>query len=165
MPQPKLNVLITGTSTGIGRLTAIAVAQAGHYVFASMRDRDGKNLHAAEELLGLARRDGLGIEVIDLDVTKPESVSTAIQACLHDPANYRQIERCQQISGRVIQKSLLPEFHLLAALNHQSHARLVRDRGRSGGRCVAMECQARNIRGLRFRRASERGNLADQLRA
>jgi NAD(P)-dependent dehydrogenase (short-subunit alcohol dehydrogenase family) len=79
MPQPKLNVLITGTSTGIGRLTAIAVAQAGHYVFASMRDRDGKNLHAAEELLGLARRDGLGIEVIDLDVTKPESVSTAIQ--------------------------------------------------------------------------------------
>jgi len=79
MPQPKLNVLITGTSTGIGRLTAIAVAQAGHYVFASMRDRDGKNLHAAEELRELARRDGLGIEVIDLDVTEPESVSTAIQ--------------------------------------------------------------------------------------
>lgn len=26
-----LNVLITGTSSGIGRLTALAVAQAGHY--------------------------------------------------------------------------------------------------------------------------------------
>lgn len=79
MTQSKLNVLVTGTSSGIGRLTAIAIAQAGHYVFASMRDRHGKNLHAAQELLELARRNDLGIEVIDLDVTKPESVSSAIQ--------------------------------------------------------------------------------------
>lgn len=79
MTQSKLNVLITGTSSGIGRLTAIAIAQAGHYVFASMRDRHGKNLHAAQELLELARRNDLGIEVIDLDVTKAESVSSAIQ--------------------------------------------------------------------------------------
>lgn len=79
MPQPKFNVLITGTSTGIGRLTAIAVARAGYYVFSSMRDCGGKNLQAAEEMLELARREGLGLEVIDLDVTEPESISSAIQ--------------------------------------------------------------------------------------
>jgi NAD(P)-dependent dehydrogenase (short-subunit alcohol dehydrogenase family) len=79
MSQTKLNVLITGTSTGIGRLTAIAVAQAGHYVFASMRDSGGKNLHAAQELQELAQRDSLGLEVVDLDVTEPESVSSALQ--------------------------------------------------------------------------------------
>ncbi len=47
-----------------------------------MRDRHGKNLPAAQELLGLAQRDDLEIEVIDLNVTKPESVSEAIQGIL-----------------------------------------------------------------------------------
>jgi NAD(P)-dependent dehydrogenase (short-subunit alcohol dehydrogenase family) len=79
MPQLKLNVLITGTSTGIGRLTAIEVARAGHSVFASMRECEGKNRHAATEILELASREGLSIEVIDLDVTRPESISSAIQ--------------------------------------------------------------------------------------
>jgi NAD(P)-dependent dehydrogenase (short-subunit alcohol dehydrogenase family) len=79
MSQTKLNVLITGTSTGIGRLTAIAAARAGHYVFASMRDSKGRNLQAAEELLELAESEDLGLEVIDLDVTEPDSISSAMQ--------------------------------------------------------------------------------------
>jgi NAD(P)-dependent dehydrogenase (short-subunit alcohol dehydrogenase family) len=79
LPLPKFNVLITGTSTGIGRLTAVAVARAGHHVFASMRDCEGRNRQAAQEMLELAQREGLGIEVIDLDVTVPESVLSAIK--------------------------------------------------------------------------------------
>ena len=80
MSLQKSNVLITGASTGIGRLTAITVARAGHYVYASMRNREGKNRQAAEEILELARRERLGMEVLDLDVTVPESVESALES-------------------------------------------------------------------------------------
>lgn len=80
MSSQKSNVLITGASTGIGRLTAITVARAGHYVYASMRNREGKNRQAAEEILELARREGLGMEVLDLDVTVPDSVESALES-------------------------------------------------------------------------------------
>ena len=70
--------MITGASTGIGRLTALTVARAGHHVYASMRGLYDKNRQAAADLLDLAGREGLKIEVIDLDVTDTESVSSAI---------------------------------------------------------------------------------------
>lgn len=75
----RLNVLITGASTGIGKLTALTVARAGHNVYASMREIHGKNRQAAADLLDISGREGLNIEVLDLDVTLPESVSSAIR--------------------------------------------------------------------------------------
>jgi len=70
-------VLITGCSSGFGRLTAIALAAAGHRVFATMRGSTGKNAAAAEEL-GADER----ITVLDLDVTDDASVSQALGAAL-----------------------------------------------------------------------------------
>ena len=52
-------VLITGASTGFGRATAETLVDAGHTVFASMRDPQGKNrphadaLRAAGVLIGV----------------------------------------------------------------------------------------------------------------
>lgn len=77
MFQP-LNVLITGASTGIGKLTALTVARVGHSVYASMREPQGSNQQAAADLLDLAASEGLKLEVIELDVTVPESVMSAI---------------------------------------------------------------------------------------
>ncbi|WP_035849000.1 SDR family NAD(P)-dependent oxidoreductase [Kitasatospora azatica] len=62
-------VLVTGTSTGIGLATALAAADAGWRVIATMRDT-GK---AAPEL-----KERANVEVRRLDVTDPASV----EACL-----------------------------------------------------------------------------------
>jgi NAD(P)-dependent dehydrogenase (short-subunit alcohol dehydrogenase family) len=68
-------VLVTGTSSGFGRLTALSLARRGHHVIATMRDPDGKNRDKAAHLRGVA-----GIEVRALDVTSDDSVTAAIAA-------------------------------------------------------------------------------------
>jgi NADP-dependent 3-hydroxy acid dehydrogenase YdfG len=69
-------ILITGTSSGFGRDTAQTLAQAGHTVFASMRESQAKNREHAESL----RKQG--IQVVELDVTTDESVERAVKEVL-----------------------------------------------------------------------------------
>lgn len=71
-------VLITGTSRGIGLLAAKTLAQRGHKVFASMRDISTRNKDSAEKLRNWATSEKLALEPIELDVTEPESISTAV---------------------------------------------------------------------------------------
>ncbi|MGW7262242.1 SDR family NAD(P)-dependent oxidoreductase [Streptomyces sp. NPDC054842] len=66
-------VLITGTSSGIGLATAVAAAQGGWRVVATMRDTT-----KAGALLAAAEAAGVSVEIRALDVTDPASVS----ACL-----------------------------------------------------------------------------------
>jgi NAD(P)-dependent dehydrogenase (short-subunit alcohol dehydrogenase family) len=75
-------VLITGAATGIGNLTARALAAAGHTVYASMRDVRGRNAARAEELLALGRREGHDLRVVELDVQSEASAEAAVATVL-----------------------------------------------------------------------------------
>ncbi|GAB2583344.1 SDR family oxidoreductase [Spirosoma areae] len=75
----KQTILITGSSTGIGFLTAKRLAQAGHRIYASMRDIDGHNKPRADELRQFAQANGLAISPIQLDVTSDASVNEAVR--------------------------------------------------------------------------------------
>ena len=66
-------ILITGTSTGFGHLTALKLAAQGHKVFASMRAPTGKNRNHAQVL------QSKGINVIELDVTNNASIERAVK--------------------------------------------------------------------------------------
>jgi NAD(P)-dependent dehydrogenase (short-subunit alcohol dehydrogenase family) len=77
-------VLITGAATGIGNLTAQALARAGHTVYASMRDLDGRNASRAEQLLAEGRDEGIDLRVVELDVTSQESAYQAVDNLVGD---------------------------------------------------------------------------------
>ena len=67
-------VLITGTSTGIGKLTAELLAKNNFQVIATMRDVEGKNSENAKQLSSLSSN----ISIEELDVSSCKSVSNAI---------------------------------------------------------------------------------------
>ena len=75
-------VLITGASTGFGRLIAFTLSRQGHTVFATMRDPRARNAKNAEEIRELARQESLPIQVLELDVTNDLSVEHAIRTAL-----------------------------------------------------------------------------------
>ena len=73
-------VLITGSSTGFGRLFTETLARKGHTVFATMRDPGGRNAKNAAEIRTLAQKESLPIHVLELDVTDDASVGRAVDA-------------------------------------------------------------------------------------
>jgi NAD(P)-dependent dehydrogenase (short-subunit alcohol dehydrogenase family) len=75
-------VLITGASTGFGRLIAESLARKGYTVFATMRDVAGRNAKNASEIRELAQKDSLPLHVLELDVTDDASVERAVGAAV-----------------------------------------------------------------------------------
>ena len=73
-------VLITGTSSGFGRLIAETLGRKGFHVFATMRNAKTRNAGAARELEQLAQRESLNLDVLELDVTQDASVEHAVNA-------------------------------------------------------------------------------------
>lgn len=76
-------ILITGSSTGFGRLMAGDFARKGYTVFASMRDVAGHNANASQELRDLATQEKLALHVVELDVTDEMSVDRAVSEAIH----------------------------------------------------------------------------------
>jgi len=69
-------ILITGASSGFGRLTAETLSRSGHKVFAGFRSTNGPKKQIVDELK--AKK----IEVLDLDVTDQSSVMIAVRRLL-----------------------------------------------------------------------------------
>lgn len=70
-------VLITGTNSGFGWLTANSVAALGHKVYATMRDTEGKNADKAKALAQVEN-----VTVLDVSLTDETSVKNAIDTII-----------------------------------------------------------------------------------
>ena len=66
--------LVTGSSSGIGLETALALARDGYYTYASMRD-----IKKSGELEYAVKKESLPVEIIELDVDKEESIIAAVR--------------------------------------------------------------------------------------
>ena len=73
------SILVTGSSSGFGRLGSEYYARQGAKVFATMRNVPRAE---ADELRDLASSDGLDISVIEIDVTSDEQVEGGIAEAL-----------------------------------------------------------------------------------
>ena len=69
--------VVTGTSSGIGFETALALAREGCYTHATMRDTT-----KGDKLRELASKENLKIDVLELDVDSEDSAKTAIKHIL-----------------------------------------------------------------------------------
>ena len=69
------SVLITGCSSGFGRLTAELLARQGAKVFATMRNLPRPE---ADALRMMALKDRLDLQVIEIDVTSDEQIANGI---------------------------------------------------------------------------------------
>lgn len=70
--------LVTGCSSGFGRLTALELARAGFATFAGMRRVENRNAEAAASLRSQAADEALPLTVVDLDVRSTASVEAAL---------------------------------------------------------------------------------------
>jgi NAD(P)-dependent dehydrogenase (short-subunit alcohol dehydrogenase family) len=96
-------VLITGASTGFGRGTVEALANAGHRVIASMRDIRGRKKGHADVLRSQ------NIKVVELDVTSTTSVEAAVNDVLSEVGRIDVVVNNAGIASAGVSEAFTPE--------------------------------------------------------
>ena len=69
--------VITGSSSGIGLETVLALAREGYYTYATMRD-----ITKSDKIKEIEQKENLKIDVLELDVDNENSAKTAIRQIL-----------------------------------------------------------------------------------
>jgi NAD(P)-dependent dehydrogenase (short-subunit alcohol dehydrogenase family) len=78
------SIVITGASSGFGALTARALADGGHIVYAGMRDLAGNDAAVATEDEEYARQHSVGLFPLSMDVTDQTMVDAAISRVIEE---------------------------------------------------------------------------------
>jgi NAD(P)-dependent dehydrogenase (short-subunit alcohol dehydrogenase family) len=73
------SILVTGSSSGLGRRISETLGRHGYTVFAAMRNTQDGNATAASSLAGWARQASADVRILDMDVTDDGSVQRAVE--------------------------------------------------------------------------------------
>ena len=96
-------ILITGASSGFGKLTASTLLKNGHSVIASMRGPEGKNKSPAEE-----HKDN-GAHIVEMDVTSEASVKQAVESTMKIAGGIDVVVNNAGVGVIGLQESYTPE--------------------------------------------------------
>ncbi|MGH3581137.1 MAG: SDR family oxidoreductase, partial [Mycobacterium sp.] len=117
------NVVITGASSGIGRASAVAVAQRGATVFALARNAD-----ALDDLVAEIRTAGGEAHAFTCDVTDSSSVEHTVKDIL---GRFGHVDYLVNNAGRSIRRSVsastdrLHDYERVMAVNYFGAVRMV----------------------------------------
>jgi NAD(P)-dependent dehydrogenase (short-subunit alcohol dehydrogenase family) len=75
-------IVITGASSGFGALASRALADAGHVVYAGMRDTGGRNARQAAAAREYAAGNRVDLRPLEMDVVSDTSVEAAVGAII-----------------------------------------------------------------------------------
>lgn len=96
-------ILVTGASSGFGKLTTLTLLNNGHTVVGSMRGVDGKNKGVAEEL------KSAGAHVVEIDVTSDDSVAQGVAAALEAAGGLDVVVNNAGVGVIGLQEAFTPE--------------------------------------------------------
>ena len=71
--------LVTGSSSGIGYETSLALAREGYTTYATMRD-----VSKGKKIQDVAKNENLKVKILELDVDKPEQIKSAVEKIIKD---------------------------------------------------------------------------------
>jgi NAD(P)-dependent dehydrogenase (short-subunit alcohol dehydrogenase family) len=77
-------ILVTGASSGFGLMTAQSLAQAGHTVYASMRETEGRNAPQVAAIAAWAAEQKADLRTVELDVQSEASAHAGVAAVIAD---------------------------------------------------------------------------------
>ena len=80
--------VVTGSSSGIGFETSLALAREGYFTFATMRD-----VKKADAVKKIAEEENLPLKVIELDGDNEDSVENAIKSIIDEK---QRIDRSEE---------------------------------------------------------------------
>jgi len=110
----KKNVLITGTSTGVGFQTAILFAKNEYKVYATMRD-----LKKSDALKSIIEKEDLNIEILQLDVTDIKSIKSAVNKIINQDKKIDiLINNAGAGFGKTTEQSTEKEIRWVTDVNH-----------------------------------------------
>ena len=80
----KYVIIITGASSGFGALTARRLAEAGHTIYATMRETNGRNAKQVEAAGRFASEKNVDLRTAELDVSSQESADRGVRQVLSE---------------------------------------------------------------------------------
>jgi NAD(P)-dependent dehydrogenase (short-subunit alcohol dehydrogenase family) len=116
-PMAKMIALVTGVSSGFGRLIADALAGAGHVAYASMRGLGGRNAAQREAVAAYAREHAVDLRALELDVQSAASTSAAIDRIM---AEHGRLDILVHNAGHMVWGEAPDSEAFCAALRNRS---------------------------------------------
>jgi NAD(P)-dependent dehydrogenase (short-subunit alcohol dehydrogenase family) len=144
-------VLITGCSTGFGRVTAEKLARKKYHVYAAMRSVGGRNAENVRELQALAERESLVLHPVELDVNDDASVDRAVDKVIQDAGHIDVLVNNAGLSIRGLTEAVTIEqmrrvFETnVVAVQRMNRAVLPHMRSRGSGLLIHISSQAGRV--------------------